>query len=868
MTVPATLTEVAAALDELLADGQARTPLDLVDALKARGVELGVDSRGTVESLLDSDELNLVMSIDEERYASLPALLLGRTFTHRLTAAEVAGGFVSTSPDLEAVSLLTEHEVYQQLVDGTEVEEVLPGFDDALLLERGIPVDAVSGAAWLLAPDVFIKLGLNEGALIGVTVSPDGFALAPVEAGASASVEAAMKAWTSRLDGGPEQIDTVLWELCADDSSAFRSPLPPVGELFGAAGLTWDDELVMPVGFDLERHRVELRIERLARLHALDEDEALAVLVIGRLYEQVAGLVTEVTDGLGEGRSLPEVATALGVRAQGRPHEVTSHLELDEPAGQDRRVVREVLHLLAVPQVAEALLVETLGAEREGAAALGVFTDSLESLAPAAARPAVRWLRGKAHDRLGHPGDAEQAYEAALALDPSYPLALHDLARIASDRGDGERGLSLLRRAGAPADDELVVLLEHFRPVERSDLGRNSPCWCGSGRKYKICHRNREQLPLEKRAAWLYQKAGIYLQDGPWRLELLELARIRSRHWSEEDAVLQALQDPLVADALLFEGGAFEQFLAERGELLPEDERLLAAQWLLHERSLYELESVQTGQGFTARDLRTGDRLTVRERLGSRQLRPGMLLCARLVPAGDTTQCFGGLELVELFQREGLLALLDNEPSPEGLVAFLSARFAPPQLQNTEGEPLVFCETVLRTPDPTALAEALDRAYRRADEDGMWHEFVTSHGAERIRATLSLEGTELTVETNSHTRHDRVLATLHELQPLQVIHETRRPAEDMQEAMSRAPRGSSSTLDPEDPAIAAALEQFVKDQERAWLEEPIPALAGATPREAAADPTRREDLIRLLDTYRAQGPGTMDPARLRAALGL
>ena len=64
MTVPATLTEVAAALDELLADGQARTSFGLVDALKERGLDLGVDPRGTVESLPDSDELNLVMPID------------------------------------------------------------------------------------------------------------------------------------------------------------------------------------------------------------------------------------------------------------------------------------------------------------------------------------------------------------------------------------------------------------------------------------------------------------------------------------------------------------------------------------------------------------------------------------------------------------------------------------------------------------------------------------------------------------------------------------------------------------------------------------------------------------------------------------
>ena len=38
--------------------------------------------------------------------------------------------------------------------------------------------------------------------------------------------------------------------------------------------------------------------------------------------------------------------------------------------------------------------------------------------------------------------------------------------------------------------------------------------------------------------------------------------------------------------------------------------------------------------------------------------------------------------------------------------------------------------------------------------------------------------------------------------------------------------------------------------EAAWLEEPIPVLAGHTPRECAKDPSRRPDLIRLLDSFR------------------
>ena len=53
------------------------------------------------------------------------------------------------------------------------------------------------------------------------------------------------------------------------------------------------------------------------------------------------------------------------------------------------------------------------------------------------------------------------------------------------------------------------------------------------------------------------------------------------------------------------------------------------------------------------------------------------------------------------------------------------------------------------------------------------------------------------------------------------------------------------------------------------MDQPIPALSGRTPRECAADPTRRPDLIRLLDSFPdIDAPGAMSPARLRAALEL
>ena len=71
-----------------------------------------------------------------------------------------------------------------------------------------------------------------------------------------------------------------------------------------------------------------------------------------------------------------------------------------------------------------------------------------------------------------------------------------------------------------------------------------------------------------------------------------------------------------------------------------------------------------------------------------------------------------------------------------------------------------------------------------------------------------------------------------------------------------------------------ALEQLQDRFERRWCDEHVPALGGLTPRQAAADPSRREALERLLGEFeranRAQPADAigMRPTRLREILGL
>ena len=834
---------------------------DIARRLRDSGV---ADPDTVLDEVLDETECPVRQLVDD-RWVWLPTVLAGRVFTHRLGADEAAHDVLTVTPNLDPITALCEHEQYGRLADGSAARIVLAGFDEELLEQRGIPPEVVDPlGALLLAPGTLAALGVAEGDLVGVRLTAQGLVVERVTAPPRPRCGAAVGGrLAATLDADePVYFDAAVWTACVEDPAVFTEPLPPLCEIVDDYGLAHHGEWLAPGGFDFARWRFERGCAALAERYDLDSDDAFALYTLVKLYDQMSLLLI---DSAAADEPLEDALAAAGEGAE--TPEVDRFVDLVGELGAE----------LADPLLAELLLAETVGTGRAGAPALGVFAEVLEPKVPRAARVAFRWLRAVALERIGDVDEAERQLLAAESMDPDWPLPLFDLARIASDRGDVERGLALLRRAGAEPDHPLVELLERYRAEPRRDLGRNQPCWCGSGRKYKKCHLGREELPLAERAGWLYTKAGQHALLTGWNDVLAEAGYERCRYADDDpDALAAALADPLVLDAVLFEGGAFAAFLQMRGSLLPDDERLLAQQWLLVDRSVFEVEQVHRGQGVTVRDVRTGDTHEVRERAASRQLKPGQLVCARVVPAGDSMQFFGGLEPVALHERDPLIDLLDTGPDAVTLVAHLSRRFAPPALANTEGDPLAICEATVRIGDPAGLEAALDDTYDRVDGDEppRWFEHVTTQGMLRIRVTLLLDGDTLRVETNSEKRMDRVLATLARLDPaMSVLDDSRRPVRDAREAAELAkqlPMTGEDALDPDDPELAAFLDEFIRDYETKWLDEPIPALDGHTPRQAADDPTRRGDLIKLLDTFPAAkaGRGGMDADRLRAALGL
>jgi len=552
---------------------------------------------------------------------------------------------------------------------------------------------------------------------------------------------------------------------------------------------------------------------------------------------------------------------------------------LDLLAAEERspEKMREALSILGDPRLLSVLTDQLLDLDddEEQLQEIAEFADALLSSArrPAEGAPA-RWLLAIVSERRGDPLAGQAQLDLAVRADPEFAPAIDRLAWYLSDGGDAVGATRLWRRLGLDDDDSDLAEIAEFAGSVPSDIGRNEPCWCGSGRKFKHCHLGEPLVfRLPDRVGWLCRKAVAYLErrGGGTLEDVYDLAVARADGGDSGAALDRAFSDPLVMDVALHEGGWFERFLVERGALLPEDEAMLAAAWTLVDRTLYEVVETRPGQGMVVRDLRSAELIEVRERTLSDRAREGQVFCGRAVPDGETHQFIGGIVGVAAGREKELLDVLDEDDGEEFL-AWVAARERPPRLVTRESEDLRICRTEIGVPDPDAARVVLDRLYDAAGENEWCEHHQLANGESILRASLALRGSRITVETMSEPRAERVLSVLTgEIRGAEVLSDERQEIDPLQ-----PPSGPvQPALSPDDPAVKEMLRTFIAGREKAWCDEEIPALGGLTPRQAAADPAGRESLERLLAEYRSYIDPEADPElvpqhpdRLRVLLGL
>ena len=418
-----------------------------------------------------------------------------------------------------------------------------------------------------------------------------------------------------------------------------------------------------------------------------------------------------------------------------------------------------------------------------------------------------------------------------------------------------------------------------------SAISRNDPCPCGSGKKFKKCCLLAAGAPSGAYTKAERQSAQIALGRFSWRHEFDgDRAVAKARFWGgaldlvprdERPEVLEQgeafFQDWFTTDFRLQSGHTLVDLFIERegGRLRSGELRYLERSRLTHLRP-YEVIGVRFDEGFDLLDLWAGKRVKVQERLATRQVVQWNVLAARVmlgpggVPLLDGVPYLYPARAKDAIMKElrGLHRKFGRRvPGNDvdffkrfGSVFFLwwieyVVQRSRLEFRTAEGDEMVFASAVFDVRD----REALDRALaghqdldRQDDGSYAWHEAGGSDEFRRGLGTFVLDEGRVVLETTSKPRAERGRTFLEGL-ARDAVRYRATTVESVERAMERRPAKRAREADAIPPEVEAKLLRTYYDKHyRAWVDTPLPALGGQTPREAVRSKTGRPRVVALL----------------------
>jgi SEC-C motif-containing protein len=450
------------------------------------------------------------------------------------------------------------------------------------------------------------------------------------------------------------------------------------------------------------------------------------------------------------------------------------------------------------------------------------------------------------------------------------------------------------------------------------DVGRNDPCPCGSGKKFKKCCLGKESAGAAFTAAER-QRALEALVEFSLRAELDdERVAADIAFWSEwlrargeEEGPpamelpesIQAFHTWFCLDFRLADGGTvLDLVLRRRGTRLARGEREYLERMRATHLRPYQVTEVKADDGLRLVDLWTGEQVWVRERAGTHQLVRWDLLAVRLMRGADGDLVIDGMpylypagskavllralrrahrdfkraapfaDLTQFFKRVGM-AFHHFWLDTVALRPF-------PSLVTAEGDPLVFARATFDVRDWDTLRAALAGHPDLEREEGDGEAYAWLEDAPEFRRGLGrfvLKGDRLVFETQSRNRVERGRRFLESLAGDAVRFRLVR-YEDPERAVQRV--GASTRRQQAEEEVppevqAQVVGEFYEQHYRGWLDQTIPALGNRTPREAARLKRVRPKLVDLLQEFenmsarqRLAGKPAYDFGWMWAELGL
>lgn len=424
-------------------------------------------------------------------------------------------------------------------------------------------------------------------------------------------------------------------------------------------------------------------------------------------------------------------------------------------------------------------------------------------------------------------------------------------------------------------------------------LGRNDPCPCGSGQKYKRCCWHKEFTPVQEAKAHdgAIERAMRWLDERhrkAFRIAFNEL--FGELCGEEEQETLAQLDAPTLTgihinltEWLLAEGKMVVKGVRQRicdcllgpgGPLFSVGQRDWLRQLSEVPLRLYDVTNVVPGAQITLCDALDAERapIVVREHSGSQTLETGTKAAFRVMQVQDYCELSGAAYPFSMLASPDVAAKLQEAVATLGresdlpsvlsrviVRSWLRQYVAPPQMPVVmdahSGDPIQLITDHYQVKDWASLTDTLAIVpdVQGNQRDGWAHLLNCDDGQTRSLAAINMGKRPDRIEIFYRTQRyaDDGRAWFDMLAGHAVMYLTREivhPSNALNRPSGRKAKPTTAPdIDPE--TLAQIIEQALRRSYANWVDEPIPALENQTPRQAMQTPAGLERVKGLLRGY-------------------
>lgn len=418
-----------------------------------------------------------------------------------------------------------------------------------------------------------------------------------------------------------------------------------------------------------------------------------------------------------------------------------------------------------------------------------------------------------------------------------------------------------------------------------SSIGRNDPCPCGSGKKYKKCCLSKTYTEVGKedsiRERLVHDLLSFFKKN---YLDILEDAKLL--FW--DDFVAEEHLDGIaldIANQNFWEWICFDCLIDVDNEktlidLYMENNRKLSLdkhKVLIMMKnsiiSLYEVQEVFPEKGLLLKDLLMGGEYDIREKAATRSVRKWDIFAARLLLVDGNYIMSGSVYPYNLREKERILDDIRAEyedykieypdASMDDFLKYNSENFnfywydliqnpTPIKLHTTSGEPMLISRAVFEIKDREAVTKGLPKimGFDQGKDAFTWYDKRDKEGSATILGRAEIKDNKLILESNSKKRLEKGKKLILEALSDAIVHKVD-TFQDPMEAMKSYKESS-----PEKPKNELPMEiqqqvytQFMQKHCEKWLKDKIPALDGRTPMQAVKTEEGKRKVIELLKSF-------------------